>query len=158
MCENKRFHPTKAIYTLITTQNIKDGHSILYFCSITITTSTIYVSVCSSWTIVRRLWLLVCILMCENTGFHPTEAIYTLITTQNIKVGHSILYVCSTTKPRSTVYVSFRLSLTIVRRLRPLGTILMCENTGFHPTSLSHKPPQHQSWALNGVFLLNYED
>jgi hypothetical protein len=106
----KRFHPTKAIYTLITTQNIKVGHSVLCFSSTTKAKSTVYVSFCLSWTMVRGLRRLGTILMCENKRFHPTKAIYTLITTQNIKVRHSILYFSSTTKTKSTIYVSFCLS------------------------------------------------
>jgi hypothetical protein len=49
----KRFLSKKAIYTLITTQNIKVGHSILCFCSTNRTKSTVYVSFCLSWTMVR---------------------------------------------------------------------------------------------------------
>jgi hypothetical protein len=123
---------------LINNHNIKVGHSMVCFSSTTKTKSTVYVSFCLSWTIVRGLRMLGTILMCENKRFHPTKAIYTLITTQNIKVGHSILYFSSTTKTKSTVYVSFCLSCTIVRGLQPLATILMCENKRFHPTSLSH--------------------
>jgi hypothetical protein len=134
MCENKRFNPTKAIYTLITTQNIKVGHSILYFSSTTQTESTECASFCSSWTMVRSLQPLGTILMCENKRFYPTKTIYTLITPQNIKVGHSILYFSWTTKAKYTVYISFCFSWTMVRSLRPLETILMCENKRFHPT------------------------
>jgi hypothetical protein len=97
MCENKRFHPTKAIYTIITTQNIKVGHSMGCISSTTRNKSTVYLSFCLSWTIGRGLQPLGTILMCENKRFHPTKAIYTLITTQNNKVGHSILYFSSTT-------------------------------------------------------------
>jgi hypothetical protein len=66
-------------------------------------------------------------------------------------------------KTKSTVYVSFCLSWTMVRGMRPLVCIpLMCENKRFHPTkaiyTLTTNHPKHQSWALNGVFLLNYQD
>jgi hypothetical protein len=134
MCENTRFHHTEAMYTLITTQTIKVGHSILYFCSMTMTKSTLFVFFCLSWRMVRGFRPLGTILMCENKRFHPTEAIYTLITTQNIKVGHSILYFCSIIMTKSTLYVSFCWAWRMVRGLRPLGTILMCEKKRFHPT------------------------
>jgi hypothetical protein len=134
----KRFHPTKAIYTLRTTQNIKVGHSMGCFSSTTKTKSTVYVSFCLSWTMVRGLRPLETILMCENKRFHPTQAIYTLITTQNIKVGRSMGCFSSTTRTKSTVYVSFCLSWTMVRGLRPLLWVLMRENKIFYPTSLSH--------------------
>jgi hypothetical protein len=109
----------------------------LCFCSTTKAKSTVYVSFCLSWTMVKGLRPLGTILMCENKRFHPTKTIYTLITTQNIKVGQSILYFSSTTKTKFTVYVFFCLSFTIVRGLRPLETIRICENKRFHPTSLS---------------------
>jgi hypothetical protein len=57
----------------------------------------------------------------------------TLPTTQSIKVGHSILCFSSTHKTKSTVYVSFCLSWTMVRGLRPLLWALMCENRRVHP-------------------------
>jgi hypothetical protein len=119
-------------------QHIKVGHSMLCFSSTSKTKSTIYVSFCLSWTIVRGLQPLLWFLMCENKRIHPTKAIYTLITTQNIKVRHSMVWFSSTTKTKSTVYVSLCLSWTMVRGLRPLVFILMCENKSFHPTSLSH--------------------
>jgi hypothetical protein len=119
---------------LINNHSIKVGHSMLCFSSTTRTKSTINVSVCLFWTMVRGLRLLLCILICENKRFYPTKAIYTLTTTHNSKVGHSMLCLSSTTRNKSTAYVSFCLCWTMVRGLRSLLCILMCENKSFQPT------------------------
>jgi hypothetical protein len=56
----------------------------------------------------------------------------------NIKVGHSMVCFSSSTRTKSTLYVSFCLSWTMVRGLWQLPWVLMCENESFYPTSLSH--------------------
>jgi hypothetical protein len=61
-----------------------------------------------------------------------------LINNHHIKVGHSMGCFSATTRIKSTVYVSFCLSWTMVRGLWPLLWALICENKIFYPTILSH--------------------